>query len=165
MNILLLFFVLPIVTIILSIVLLKLLKCPVLVAATFFAIYLILAYTAFDSDFLIFVIVYTILSYITAILTRFISNIIERFNNKCCLEKQNFYLRERNSSCNNNCNNNNNINSVDTINNTNNIANVNTNANNCPARFTLTTNQSDPVIFLTNRNGSCLGRNNCCRRR
>ena len=51
MNILLLFFVLPIATIILSIVLLKLLKCPVLVAATFFAIYLILAYTAFDSDF------------------------------------------------------------------------------------------------------------------
>ena len=67
MNTLLLFFALPIATIILSVVLLKILKCPALVAATFFAIYLILTYAVFGSDFLIFAIVYTILSYITAI--------------------------------------------------------------------------------------------------
>lgn len=80
MNILLLFFALPVATIILSIVLLKILKCPVLVAATFFAIYLVLAYTVFGNDFLIFVIVYTILSYITAVLTRLICNIINKVN-------------------------------------------------------------------------------------
>ena len=56
MNILLLFFALPIATIILSIVLQKILKCPILVAATFFAIYLIVAFAIFDSGFLIFVI-------------------------------------------------------------------------------------------------------------
>ena len=80
MNTLLLFFALPVATIILSIVLLKILKCPTLVAATFFAIYLILAFTIFGTDFLIFVIGYTILSYITAVLTRLICNILERIN-------------------------------------------------------------------------------------
>ena len=79
MNTLLLFFALPVATIILSIVLLKVLKCPILVAATFFAIYLILAFAIFGTDFLIFVIVYTILSYITAALARLICNIIEIF--------------------------------------------------------------------------------------
>ena len=52
MNIILLFFVLPFATIIFSIVLQKILKCPVLVAAIFFAIYLILAYTVFWNRFL-----------------------------------------------------------------------------------------------------------------
>lgn len=47
METLLLFFAFPVATIILSIVLLKILKCPILVAATFFAIYLILTYAVF----------------------------------------------------------------------------------------------------------------------
>ena len=54
---LLLFFALPVATIILAVVLQKILKCPILVAATFFAIYLIVAFAIFDSSFLIFVIV------------------------------------------------------------------------------------------------------------
>ena len=85
MNTLLLFFALPIATIILSIVLLKILKCPALVAATFFAIYLILTYAVLGSDFLIFAIVYTILSYITAIISKTICKIITRINrcNNC----------------------------------------------------------------------------------
>lgn len=76
MNALLLFFALPVATIILAIVLQKILKCPWLVAATFFAIYLIVTYAAFNSSFLIFAIVYTILAYIVALLTRIICNLI-----------------------------------------------------------------------------------------
>ena len=76
MNALLLFFALPVATIILAIVLQKILKCPWLVAATFFAIYLIVTYAAFNSSFLIFAIVYTILAYIAALLTRIICNLI-----------------------------------------------------------------------------------------
>ena len=75
-TLLLLFLALPIATIILSIVLLKILKCPALVAATFFAIYLILTYAIFGSDFLILAILYTILSYITAVITKIICKII-----------------------------------------------------------------------------------------
>ena len=76
MNNLLLFFALPIATIILAIVLEKLIRMPVLTAATFFAVYLILAFTVFDINFLIFTIIYTILAYITAL-------IVEIFFRKC----------------------------------------------------------------------------------
>lgn len=72
MDLILLFFALPIATIILAIVLQKILKCPILVAATFFAIFLIVTFAVFDSDFFIFAIVYTILAYIAAAITRFI---------------------------------------------------------------------------------------------
>ena len=132
MNILLLFFALPVSTILLAIVLQKILKCPILVAATFFAIYLIVAFAIFDSSFLIFVIIYTILAYITAVLTKLICNIIERINSL-----------NNNDNCCNNCNNNSNTN------------------NSNQTRLTLTTNQTSPVVYLTNRNNSS-GRNGCC---
>lgn len=51
MNTLLLFFALPVATVILAIVLQKILNNPLLVAATFFAIYLVVAFTAFDCKF------------------------------------------------------------------------------------------------------------------
>ena len=75
---LLLFFALPVATIILAVVLQKILKCPILVAATFFAIYLIVAFAIFDSTFLIYVIAYTIIAYITAYLTKLICDIFGR---------------------------------------------------------------------------------------
>lgn len=71
MNTLLLFFALPIATIILAIVLEKLLRNPILTAATFFAIYLIVAFAAFDEEFLVYVIFYTILAFIAAVLAEF----------------------------------------------------------------------------------------------
>ncbi len=80
MNTLLLLFALPVSTIILSIVFQKILRSPLLVAATFFAIYLIVTYTAFDSSFLIYAILYTILAYVTAILTRLICQIKTRYH-------------------------------------------------------------------------------------
>lgn len=72
MNSLLVFFALPLATIILSIVLQKVLKCPVAVAGIFFAIYLVVAFAFFDSSFLINTIIYTLLAYITAVITELI---------------------------------------------------------------------------------------------
>ena len=174
MNILLLFFALPVATIILSIVLLKILKCPALVAATFFAIYLVLAYTVFGTDFLIFVIIYTILSYITAVLTKLICNIINKvnrcFNNgregnnqNCCSN-----LIDTTNANQNGCvyltsttaNQNGTLSLTNNNSNSNNCNNCN-NSNNC-ARVTLTTNQANPVVVLTNRNNNSSRRNCCC---
>ena len=70
MNTLLLFFALPVATVILAIVLQKILNNPLLVAATFFAIYLVYA------------IIYTILAYITAILVNAICKILRALANQ-----------------------------------------------------------------------------------
>ena len=53
MNTLLIFFAFPIAIIILSIILEKLLNCPLAVAATFFAIFLVITFAVFDATFLI----------------------------------------------------------------------------------------------------------------
>lgn len=115
---LLLFFALPVATIILAVVLQKILKCPILVAATFFAIYLIVAFAIFDSSFLIFVIVYTILAYISAHLTRLKCDIFGRngfFKNinaeniNTNILRTNEFINDsdnNNSTCNNHCCNN-----------------------------------------------------------
>lgn len=150
MNTVLLFFVLPLSTIILSIVLQKILKCPTLVAGTFFAIFLIVTYVV-DPNLLIYAIAYTIISYITATLTRVICNLIEKIG-RCC----NSQREERTGCIRNNC----------ICNNENSCTNNSTaNANSNQARFTLTTNQTNPVLFLTNQNNNQTGRNNCCCRR
>lgn len=83
MNIILLFFALPVAIIILAVVLEKILRCPVLTAATFFAIFLIIAFTIFDSSFLIFVIAYTILAFIAAAIAEFFFRRC-RDEDKCC---------------------------------------------------------------------------------
>ena len=72
MDTLLLFFALPIATIILASVLETILHSPIKVASVFFAIYLIVTFSAFDETFLIFAIIYTILAYISAVITKFI---------------------------------------------------------------------------------------------
>ena len=81
MNNLLLFFAFPIATIILSIVIEKILKNEFLTAASFFSIYLVLTFSAFDINFLIYAIAYTIISYITALITNIVLNRIEKNNN------------------------------------------------------------------------------------
>ena len=118
MNTLLLFFALPVATILLAIVLQKVLKSPILVAITFFAVYLIIAFAAFDETFLVFAIVYTILAFITAAIVEAICKFIKRcLNNNnncnnsdnestncvCCnLENINNSLESINESLNNN---------------------------------------------------------------
>jgi len=83
MNTLLLFFALPVAIIILAIVFEKILRCPVLTAATFFAIFLIVAFAVFDASFLIFVIVYTILSFIVAVIAEIFFRRCKN-ENGCC---------------------------------------------------------------------------------
>lgn len=91
MNYLLIFFALPVATVILSIVFQKILKNPLLVAATFFAIYLIVTFAAFDASFLVYAILYTILAYVTAVLTKVICRLINIFltQNENCPSKSN----------------------------------------------------------------------------
>lgn len=95
MNVLLIFFALPIATIILAVVLQKILKCSLLVAATFFAIYLIVAFVLSPSGtLLIYVILYSILAYVTAVLTNLTCRIKSRFgniftNNNCVCNNEN----------------------------------------------------------------------------
>jgi len=83
MNNLLIFFAIPVATIILAIVLQKILQSPLLVAATFFAIFLVITFAAFDESFLVFAILYTLLAFITAIIVRFICCLINNSNNPC----------------------------------------------------------------------------------
>ena len=98
MNVdLLIFFALPIATIIVSIALQKILKCPPLVSAIIFAIFLIVTFVINNLNFLIATIVYTIISFITAVLVCISCRLIR-------------HLREARNSC--RCNNNNNSNSA-----------------------------------------------------
>jgi predicted membrane protein len=107
MNALLIFFALPLATIILSVVLQKLIKNPILVAAIFFAIYLVVAFALFDATFLIAVIIYTLLAYITALIVRTIGIIANNINNdedseedeerSCCQSESE--ARSASSSC------------------------------------------------------------------
>ena len=76
MNNLLLFFAFPVATVILSIVLYRIIKCPVWVALSFFSVYLILSFSVYPQSFLIYAIAYTILSYVTAIIYRFVMKIM-----------------------------------------------------------------------------------------
>lgn len=88
---LLIFFALPIATILLSIVLVRVLRSPILVAVTFFAIYLIVLFAllaaAIVTDLatlLIGLLAYTFLAYITAVIVKFIRCICQRFLRPCC---------------------------------------------------------------------------------
>lgn len=99
--VLFIFFALPVATILLAIVLQKILRCPILVAITFFAIYLIASFAFFSgslAEALIATIIYTIIAFITAYIVRLICNLIERFGTQ-------------QTSCGCGCNNNDNDNS------------------------------------------------------
>ena len=86
MNVdLLIFFALPIATIIVSIALQKILKCPPLVSATIFAIFLIVTFVINNLNFLIATIVYTIISFITAVLVCISCRLIIKIQMNCFL--------------------------------------------------------------------------------
>ena len=85
LTLLFVFFALPLTTILLSIVLQKILKSPILVAFTVFSIFLIVSFVAFLdilAEALIATIIYTIIAYITASAVRIICDILKR-NKKC----------------------------------------------------------------------------------
>lgn len=93
MNDLLIFFAIPVATIIFSIALQKLLNSPLLVSAVAFAIFLIITFSVFDESFLVYAILYTVLSLITALAFRFICCLVRNSNNQC--------LNSLNCICNN----------------------------------------------------------------
>lgn len=173
MNILLLAFAIPVATILLAIVLQKILKCPLLVAATFFAIFLIITFAVFDSSFLVFAILYTILAYVTAVLTRLICKIISRFNleNDCNCICGDYENSNNNSGRNANCN----VSSGTWCCTTRNLPRATINrvsanaiANNgtiCTCGNNTNEGENEPVIVLTNANdivnNGRTGRNNC----
>lgn len=96
MNIFLIFFALPVATIILAAVLQKILKSPILVAAVAFAIYLIVTFAAFDETFLIAAIVYTILAFLSALVVQMLKNSNNGCNNDNVLGEED---TESNNSC------------------------------------------------------------------
>ena len=82
MNIILLiFFAIPILVIVVSIALQKLLKCPGLVAAIIFAIFLVITFIVGNLIFLVATIIYAIISFITAVIICLIDRWRER--NRC----------------------------------------------------------------------------------
>lgn len=86
---LLIFFAIPIAVIIISIALQKIFRNPFLVAAIIFAIFLVVTFAIGDLIYLVATIAYTILSFITAIITciicRLLQNISDRQNtNQMC---------------------------------------------------------------------------------
>ena len=86
---LLIFFALPLATVLLAIVFEKILKCPILVAITFFSIYLIILFSLFATGVitdlalgLIAVIIYTIIAFIIAWIIKGLQNIRNKLFNK-----------------------------------------------------------------------------------
>ena len=74
MDALLIFFAFPIAVIIFSIVLERLLRNPIAVTSLVFAVFLIVAFAAFDEMFLIAVLAYTVLSFVTALIVYLIQD-------------------------------------------------------------------------------------------
>ena len=94
MNVLLIYFALPIAVIIFSIVLQKVFKCPLIVASIIFAIFLVVAFLVDVANFLVATIAYTILSFITAYIAMLICkliNVLEN-NNSCTRNNGNTFL-------------------------------------------------------------------------
>lgn len=97
MDPILLFFVLPLATIVFSVALESILNNPFLVASIIFSIFLIITFTLLSTDFLIYAILYTIISFITAyiycLIIRYIrclccSTNLNSFN-KCICQRRN----------------------------------------------------------------------------
>lgn len=113
MYVLLLFFALPLATIIISIALQKILKSPALVAGIIFSIFLTVTFVIGNLNFLIATIIYTLISYITSVLVNLICRLLKRIercrrdnNCSCCINNENNTneLLTINSSCGNNNN-------------------------------------------------------------
>lgn len=130
MNVLLIFFALPIAVIIFSIILQKIFKCPIIVAAIIFAIFLIVTFVVNNLNILVATIAYTLLSFITAYIVMLLCRI--NWNHSSCCNSC--------SKCNCNCNTCNNncqrcINDITTVSlSDNNVINSNQllNSSNCP---------------------------------
>ena len=156
MTNLLIFFALPIATIIISIALQKILKCPFLVAAIIFAIFLVVTFIVGNLIFLVATIAYTILAFITAVLTKIFCRILRELDDR---ESNCGFRNGRNRNSNNEtqllsitgscgCNNNNNDNG--------NLLTISSNGCNGTENELLTINSS----YGTNNNSCSCGTSN-----
>ena len=82
---LLIFFAIPLAIIIISIALQKVLRNPFLVAAIIFSILLVIVLALLDPLYLIAVVAYTVLSYITAVLTCLFCRLLRNSNIGDCM--------------------------------------------------------------------------------
>lgn len=170
MNILLIFFAIPLAVIILAAILETFIHCPFKVAGIFFAIFIVVAFAlGGDAIYIVAAIIYTLLAFIIAALVRIIIN--RRCNNSCddmcgfckdeCLDcNLNNTFSVNNGGSNNlrTFNNLNSINSLNTINPLSNFNNLNNfNCNNF--------NQDIETINSASReNSNTFNSNNMCRR-
>ena len=104
MNILLIFFAIPLATIILSIIFQTLINCPLKVAGIAFSIFLIVAFAlGGTAPLIVAAIIYTILSFLSAFFIMLVQQrISNNSNNDCnssCTNQTNFNLNNRNCSC------------------------------------------------------------------
>lgn len=84
MSNLLLFFAIPLAIIIIASILETIINNPIAVAAFFFAIFLVVTFVVGDLTLLIFTIAYTILAYLSALITRIIIRCRCMCHNHCC---------------------------------------------------------------------------------
>lgn len=158
MNLLLIFFAFPIAVIIISLILQKLLKNPVLVAAFIFAIFIVITFAFFNEIFLIATFAYTILAFITAFLVSRFCN-LGNDNNGCnfCRNGNNIadvnndiaYIRRVLTEFFRSCNNTNNTTSIsNTLQEPSGSFNLNNSNNNC-------NNNDDDVFGIVNNNCGC----------
>lgn len=180
MNIILLiFFAIPLAVIIFSIALQKILKCPPLVAGIIFAIGIIVTFILGNTIFLVATVIYTLISYIVAIITCLITkyfcnaNIDNTCIKKCC--NQNIRNTNNNNllTISSNCENTNNgdllrINSTCANGNTNNLltissdcrrntcnCNNSTNNMNCCNNGDNETNTINGIIRISDNRSNC----------
>ena len=85
---LLIFFAIPLAVVIISIALQKTLNNPFLVAGIVFSILLVIVLTFLDPIYLIAVVAYSILAFITAILTCFLSRVLDNNMYNCMFSNQ-----------------------------------------------------------------------------
>lgn len=154
MNILLIFFAIPIAVIVISIALQKILKCPALVAAIIFSIFLIVTFIVNNLNFLIATIVYTIISFITATIICYIGRFLNKIEARKC-----------------NCCHNNQSNFITLSNGENDTCNCNLNDNVCNYQITNSDGLSARINIIPNSNYQAGSQNanvnscGCCRRR
>ena len=178
MNILLIFFAIPLAVIILSAILETFINCPFKVAGIFFAIFIVVAFALGGSAILIVAaIVYTLISFITAAIVRLIINRMcnrgDDDENRCrfCRDECSSCNSDNTASVSNQLNNTlrslnelNTFNSLNNLANLNNLNNLNNEAVNNINNFNNNTLNTDVINQLTRSSQNTFNTNNTCRR-
>ena len=179
MNVLLIFFAIPVAVVILAAIFETIINCPIKIAGITFAIFLVVTFAFFDATFLIATIVYTILAFITATIVKFIIRCTNEENSNCCFSNEMQNIRNQNeailrsirrneASLNNVCNeiSNSNISNNEPLNDNENNCSNNSQGNNnellalagvgaVASKLNSTSNQNNSSNCSCSGNGSC----------